>query len=308
MLTRLSLRLAVLLSLAAVSVTAAPTPSAVPGEEPIASYDWEHHLPSAASGDAAHLQLIDPPPGMTGKVLKITNPAKEPLRLEVLTINAPAVTRDFYALRGQVRYENVTGDGYLEMWNTFPGHRNYFSRTLGQIPSDPMAKLSGTSDWRPVLLPFNAAGSGAHPEKLTINIVLPGPGTVYLSAFQFLQYDPKSIGGGGGKTGWAAPANLFNALVAMSTLLAGAMAFFMWRARHQRNRTLVLAGAWSLTALGAVGLMVGLLGWMAGWSTALSLMLFIGGLVIAGAFALGALSFQRAYRSAEWRRMTALDA
>ena len=49
----------------------------------------------------------------------------------VLTILQPKITTDFYAVTGEVRYDNVEGDGFLEMWNHFGETAAYFSRTLG---------------------------------------------------------------------------------------------------------------------------------------------------------------------------------
>ncbi|CAN5160261.1 hypothetical protein BH23VER1_BH23VER1_03370 [soil metagenome] len=103
----------------------------------------------------------------------------EPLGIAALA--APPVTEPRYLVAGEVRYEDATG--YLEMWNVF-GDERYFTRTLGE--TGPMAKLAGTSDWRPFMLPFNA-DPGMRPDRLEINVVLPGGGTVELRGLKLYQ-------------------------------------------------------------------------------------------------------------------------
>ncbi len=103
--------------------------------------------------------------------------------MTVLTIERPAIKGPRYALTGQVRYEGVEGSGYLELWNHFPDGSQYFSRTLGD--SGPMMKLQGTSAWRAFTLPFDATGAPP-PNRLVINVVLPGRGVVYLGPMQLV--------------------------------------------------------------------------------------------------------------------------
>lgn len=95
-----------------------------------------------------------------------------------LVIDNPPITQRYYILRGKIRYENVVGHGYLEMWNHLPGGGKYFTRTLAE--SGPMQKLHGTSDWRSFQLPFQLSGDVQPPHKLEVNLVLQGQGTVYL--------------------------------------------------------------------------------------------------------------------------------
>jgi hypothetical protein len=158
-------------------------------QEALAKISWDAAAKIASATALAHEQILPAPAGKGGKILKISNPGSAPLQVTVLTIAKPHVTSDFYGLRGQVRYEDVSGDGYLEMWNDFPGGGHYFARTL--LPAGPMGKLSGTSDWRELLLPFNSAGAGAHPDRLTINVVLPGHGTVFLTPLELFEVKPK---------------------------------------------------------------------------------------------------------------------
>ncbi len=87
----------------------------------------------------------------------------------------PGITQDSYALAGQVRYQDLTDSSYLEMWNHLPAKpggttitASFFSRTLGQ--SGPMAKLTGSSEWRDFRLPaFIDDNSQRRPLKLSFN-------------------------------------------------------------------------------------------------------------------------------------------
>ena len=228
--------------------TAASADPAAPPEEILDSYPWPDALKDTLTDPAfaAHAILVDAPADavgkVTGKVLRVSASKTEPLRLRLLTVPNPPVTADFYAVAGQVKYEDVEGSGYLEMWNTFPAaapggqERSFFSRTLGEMAGDPMESFRGTSAWRPVILPFNAAGAGARPTGLTINLVLPVGGTVYLAPMHLAQYhygsgQPGSAPGTNGpwRPGWKEP------LAAAAVFLAVAAGLAAWRGSRRRR-------------------------------------------------------------------------
>lgn len=110
--------------------------------------------------------------------------ADRPLVLQVLSLEEPSLHGPRYALRGDVRYRDVEGAAYLEMWTELPGGGRYFTRTLAEV--GPMAGMRGSSDWRPVELPFDLTGSDETPERLVVNVVLPGAGTVDLSNLELV--------------------------------------------------------------------------------------------------------------------------
>ena len=101
--------------------------------------------------------VLPPESGSSGHPLRIENSGPKSSSATVLTIDQPQLTGPRYMLRGQVRYDDVEGIGYLEMWSLFPGGGQYFSRTLAE--QGPMMKLSGTSGWRAFVLPFDATGA-----------------------------------------------------------------------------------------------------------------------------------------------------
>src|SRR5207249_3122263 len=121
-----------------------------------------------------------------GTVLKTENTNDAPLQLTIFKIEKPSIQSATYAVLGEIKYDNVQGSGYLEMWNYFPPlapglpEGQYFSRTLGMDGSGPMSRISGTSSWRPFSLPFDRTETTNLPTRLEINIFLPGRGVVWL--------------------------------------------------------------------------------------------------------------------------------
>jgi hypothetical protein len=157
------------------------------GQQTLHEYDWQK---LSGSGEL----LGGTPATVDGKsAVKIASTNDAGLRVQLLRITNPPVTKMLYAVMGEVKYENVKGDGFLEMWNYFsplkPGmfEGQYFSRTLGQ--SGEMGKLSGTSNWRPFTLPFDRTGGNSKPTRLEINVILPSQGTVYLGPIKLVEYE-----------------------------------------------------------------------------------------------------------------------
>ncbi len=124
------------------------------------------------------------------KISTFENPAKiekstgSQAPVPILTIDEPGVNRSRHLLAGEVRYRDVSGTGFLEMWTYYGETEFYFSRTLGEV--GPMAKLTGSSEWRGFILPFNGKDD-AYPTRLTFNLVLPGGGTVELRNLRLYQ-------------------------------------------------------------------------------------------------------------------------
>jgi hypothetical protein len=116
----------------------------------------------------------------------------KPASIALWKAENPGVKTKFYALRGKLRYKNVDGTGYLESWNEFPGNEQgqpnirAFSRSLADY--GPFGKLSGTSDWRDVFIPFNAEGTKEPLAKLELNLVLAGRGEVEITDLQLIEF------------------------------------------------------------------------------------------------------------------------
>lgn len=175
--------------------------------------------------------------------VKIENTNNYRLQLTLATITNPKISTQYYAVQGEVRYDAVQGDGFLEMWNYFPPSKpglpegEYFSRTLGE--SGEMGKISGTSGWRAFSLPFNSTGASGPPTRLQINLILPGRGTIYLGPMKLVQYSGVPAAGNTGP----------------------GMDWFFGRTTHPwwSNRVSVLGGDAGLFILLPVGLWIGVL-------------------------------------------------
>lgn len=108
--------------------------------------------------------------------LVVTGTAGTPTTIRLLTIEDPAVEERSYQVSGQVGYQDVEGEAYLEMWNVFSDGSRYFTRTLSD--GGPTGKLMGSESPRDFTLPFNRTGASGELVRLEINLVLPGAGEV----------------------------------------------------------------------------------------------------------------------------------
>ena len=183
--------------------------------------------------------------------LKVDSPDATPKSIAIVTIENPGVTKLKYALRGKVRYGGVEGQGYLEMWNFLSDGGKYFTRTAGT--AGPMKCLQGSSEWREFVLPFFMDREGLSPNKLVVNVVLPGRGTVYLGPLQLMQYDqnenPLAVAGQ-----WWSPrdAGWIGAILGTALGCLGALVGTL--TSKGKARALVL-GALKLTAVVGVALL-----------------------------------------------------
>jgi hypothetical protein len=157
----------------------------ISAEQVLAKYDWRQlartgQLPGGVAAE------------MDGKsVLKAVNTNATPLKVQLLKIPKPPISKKLYAIKGEIKYDGVIGDGYLEMWNFFPPLKpgtpegQYFSRTLGA--GGEMGKITGTSGWRSFRLPFDSTGGSGAPTRLEINLFLSSAGTVYLGPMTLVE-------------------------------------------------------------------------------------------------------------------------
>jgi len=131
------------------------------------------------------------------EALRINNPEQKSKTVTFCVLNEPQITTSRYALSGQIRYEGVEGQSYLEMWNHFPDGGKYFTRTLAS--SGLLKSLHGSSTWRPFSLPFYINNTDDRPTKLVVNLVMAGRGTVHLSPLTLTQYssneNPMAVAG-----------------------------------------------------------------------------------------------------------------
>lgn len=216
---------------------------------------------------------------------------------QLMVCDSPAISFQ-YVVRGQVKYEGVTGDGYLELWNDFGDKGVYFSRTLAD--GGGLKKLNGTSDWRAFELPFYAE-RGMQPRRLTLNLVLPGAGKVTVSNGLILAPISSS-----GEWWTMQQAGLVGGLVGALCGVLGCMIGLLAAFGKLRNLTMATFGAGLI--LGAGSLVAGVIAVCLGQPYHVYYPLLLLGLIntIVLGFNLPAIS--RRFRDAEIRRMQAVDA
>ena len=257
------------------------------------------------------------PPG-SARVIDATKVTLPPTGgvVRVFELDRPQITASSWVIEGNVKYENVKGNGYLEMWSHFPDGSAYFSRTLDT--SGPMGVLHGQSEWRAFKLPFVSA-PGKVPAKLEVNLVLPEGGVVWLAAGTLkdgLMSEPavpraatKASGGVAPVTAaWWGPAQGGRIGGAVGTLLGLYGALIGILASRGRGRGAVTALMVAVGVACAVMLAVGVVALVRGQPYAvwypLTLAGGLGAVLSAGLLPV----MNRRFEEAEMRRMMALDA
>lgn len=255
-------------------------------------------MPASAAVDGLEVDWNRTPPA-SGRVVDDAVElvaGEEGAVFPLVTIHHPELGGGAYAVSGLVRYEEVAGAGYLEMWSVFSDGSRYFSRTLEQ--RGPLAILSGRSDWREFELPF-FPGEGPLPTALEINVVLPGAGRVWIGPLAVADID--------GSSWWSGPtAGLVGGIGgAVIGILGGLCGWLVGRARARR---FVLGTALTLTVIGGGLIVGGVVALFARQPYEVAFPLLLGGGILVTVF-WGLIGRARqTYSSAELRRMRALDA
>jgi hypothetical protein len=82
--------------------------------------------------------------------------------------------------QAKVRTENVQGKVFLEMWCSFPGKGEFFSKGILQ-------PLTGTVDWITLKTPF-LLKVGENPDNIKLNLVIDGRGTVWIDDIKLIKH------------------------------------------------------------------------------------------------------------------------
>jgi hypothetical protein len=237
--------------------------------------------------------------------VRVVNPGPGALRATLAVFRRPALSTPTWSVRGRVRTEGVAGQGFLEMWSTFPDGSSFFSRTLS--PEGPMRSLEGTQRWRDFTLPFQSEPGHPAPVELTVNIFLPGAGAVEVGPLELHRHDsPASLFSiaGGWFTGSQAGAvgGIAGGLLGMLGAAIG------WLSARGRARAFVLGALGVVLACGVAALGAAAFGALAGQPREVWLSLAAIGLVFALVPAVTLRSTAARYRDLELRRMRAIDA
>jgi hypothetical protein len=106
--------------------------------------------------------------------------AEETIRL--FEVENPAVEQCLLTYRADLKAEGLQGRGFLEMWCRLPGRGEFFSKGYEQA-------VSGTVDWASYEIPFYLK-RGQKPDLIKLNVVVEGPGTVWLRDVELLIKTP----------------------------------------------------------------------------------------------------------------------
>lgn len=158
----------------------------------------------------------------------------------LVVLPQPGLSSPVYALKGMVSHDGIEGDAYLQMNNDFGESGVFF--TKGLAPTGPLGKLSGSSDWRPFILPFYAnqgvslAGETMMPVEVTLALHLPGAGSVSIRDVRLYQYgadeDPLALAGD--RSGRSEPRRSFTMVFVFGTLVVLALVLLVVRSRGGR--------------------------------------------------------------------------
>ena len=228
----------------------------------------------------------------------------------LIEIADPGINSPVYALKGMLRYEDVEGDGFLQLDNHFGARGTYFTKSLA--PTGPLRKISGSSDWRPFLLPFyansgdQADGTSLLPEKLTLGLYLPGSGTVSIRDVSLYQYasgeDPLQSTGQ-----WMSnrDANLLAAIGGCFVGLWGAVIGVV--SSRSKAKRFVLGSANALLLIGAASLGVGAVAIAAAQPYAVYFPLLLFGVILVAVIGRLRGTLSARYEELELKRMQSMD-
>lgn len=264
---------------------------------PVARIDWNQ---LKAEGTLKSGEVIAGHDGQPAR-LRIENAAIGTTTLPLCEIPSPRVTTPSYAVRGTIRYEKVDGTGFLEMWSHFPDKGQYFTRTLDS--SGPMGMVTGTSAERSFVLPFHTFGQAPAPTRLTINLVLNGPGTVEIGPLELIPIDSMSATG---SDWWSASTGGLVGGIGGSLLgiIGAAMGILTGLGKGKK---VVLALAVVIALLGGTLLVSGIVAIGIGQTYSVYYPLLLTGVMMLIAGSVCLCTVPNRYRNHELRRMQALD-
>ncbi|MFZ3091188.1 MAG: hypothetical protein WA240_11275 [Nitrospirota bacterium] len=109
--------------------------------------------------------------------LRIT--AAEPTVIRLFETGDIDIENARLTYQANIRTEGVEGQVYLEMWCSFTGKGEFFSRGL-QTP------LTGTTNWTTEETPFFLQ-KGENPDNVKLNLVINGKGTAWIDDIRILK-------------------------------------------------------------------------------------------------------------------------
>jgi hypothetical protein len=99
--------------------------------------------------------------------------------IRLFEVENPAVEQCLLTYRAELKAEDLQGRAFLEMWCRMPGRGEFFSKGYKQA-------VSGTVEWARYEIPFYLKGD-QKPDLIKLNVVVEGPGTVWLRNLELLK-------------------------------------------------------------------------------------------------------------------------
>lgn len=229
----------------------------------------------------------------------------------LLEIADPGISSPVYALKGMIRYEDVEGEGFLQLDNHFGETGTFFTKSLA--PTGPLGKITGSSDWRPFVLPFytnsgdQADSPSLLPEKLSLAVYLPGSGTVSLREVALYQYasgeDPLRQAGQ-----WFGDrsAGLIGGIGGSLLGVWGALVGFL--SSRGKARRFVIGSASGILVFGIAGIVAGVAALAAAQPYAVWFPLLLFGIIVVAVIGKLRGSLSARYAQVELKRMQSMDA
>jgi len=98
--------------------------------------------------------------------------ASEPVTVRLFEVRDISIEEARLIYKARLKTKDLQGQAYLEMWCSFPGLGEFFSRSLN-------SPLSGTVDWTTIETPFFLK-KDQKPELIKLNVVINGQGILWI--------------------------------------------------------------------------------------------------------------------------------
>ena len=98
--------------------------------------------------------------------------ASEPTTVRLFDVGDISIEEARLIYKAKLKTKDIQGHAYLEMWCSFQGLGEFFSRSLN-------SPLSGTVDWTTIETPFFLK-KDQKPELIKLNVVINGQGILWI--------------------------------------------------------------------------------------------------------------------------------
>lgn len=112
-----------------------------------------------------------------GESLKIST--SKPFAIQLANTGDIDIENSILIYRAKIKTKDLDGKVYLEMWCSFKGKGQYFSKAIETA-------LSGTNDWT-VQETLFFLKKGENPDDIKLNLVVSGSGTVWIDQVELLK-------------------------------------------------------------------------------------------------------------------------